>query len=128
MSQHALIPVDLRGEGILKIELRPRAADHHSLVVDLHGVFDRITAAKLMKRIKNYLAKKQGDLAINFRGLTSIDREALLMFFKKLRAYSERIKLVSIDCLKSEWGDIVNYAKSYFEVVVEEDGLASLPA
>ena len=125
MSQHALIPVDLRGEGILKIKLRPQAAAHQLLVVDLHGVFDRITAAKLMKRIEGYLAKNRGSLAINFRGLTTINREAFLRFFKKLRVYSERIKLVSIDYLKSEWGDIVNYAKSYFEVVADEDGLAS---
>ena len=125
MSQHALIPVDLRGEGILKIKLRPQAAAHHPLVIDLHGVFDRITAPKLMKRIEGYLANNRGTLAINFRGLTSINREALLRFLKKLRVYSERIKLVSIDYLKSEWGDIVNYAKSYFEVVADEDGLAS---
>lgn len=128
MSQHTLLPVDLRGEGILKIKLRHQAGAHHPLVVDLHGVFDRITAAKLMKRIKSYLAKNQGNLAINFRGLTSIDRGALLMFFKKLRAYSERIKLVSIDYLKNEWGDIVNYAKSYFDVLTDEDSLASCQA
>ena len=127
MSQHALIPVDLRGEGILKIKLRPQAAAHHPLVIDLHGVFDRITAAKLMKRIKRHLAENQGHLAINFRGLTSIDREALLMFFKKLRVYSERIKLVSIDYLKHEWGDIVNYAKTYFDVLIDEESLASCP-
>jgi haloalkane dehalogenase len=125
MSEHTLIPVDLRGKGILQIKLRPRAAAHHPLVVDLHGVFDRITAAKLMKRIEGYLAKNRGHLAINFSGLTSIDRKALLMFFKKLRTYSERIKLVSIDYLKSEWDDIVNYAKSYFDVLIDEDSLAS---
>ncbi len=123
MSPHALIPVDLQGEGILKINLRPLAAAHHPLVVDLHGAFDRITAAKLMKRIKSYLAENRGTLAINFSGLTSIDREALLKFFKKLRTYNERIKLVRIDYLKSEWGDIVNYAKNYFEVLIDEDGL-----
>jgi anti-anti-sigma regulatory factor len=128
MSQHALIPGELRGEGILKIELRPRAADHHPLVMDLHGVFDRITAAKLTKRIEGYLAKNRGNLVINFRGLTSINREALLLFFKKLRAYSKRIKLVCIDYLKSEWEDIVKYAKSYFEVVADEEGSATSPA
>jgi hypothetical protein len=53
--------------------------------------------------------------------LTSIDREALLRFFKKLRAYSTRIQLVSIDYLKSEWSDLVHYAKSYFEVLSAEE-------
>ena len=123
IAKHALIPGELKGEGILKINLRPQAAAHSPLIVDLHGVFDRITAAKLMKRIKGYLEKHQGDLAINFSGLTSIDREALLRFFKKLRAYNERIKLVSIDYLKGEWSDLVHYAKSYFEVLSAEEVL-----
>jgi radical SAM superfamily enzyme YgiQ (UPF0313 family)/anti-anti-sigma regulatory factor len=123
IGQHALIPGELRGEGILKIKLRQQAAAHSALIVDLHGVFDRITAAKLMKRIKGYLGKNQGNLAINFSGLTSIDREALLRFFKKLRVYNKRIKLVSIDYLKSEWSDLVHYARSYFEVLNAEEVL-----
>ena len=81
-------------------------------------------AAKLRKQIESYLEKNRGSLAINFSGLTSIDREALLRFFKKLRAYNERIKLVRIDSLKTEWSDIVNYAKSYFEVLSAEEVLA----
>jgi anti-anti-sigma regulatory factor len=125
MAKHALIPGNLQGEGILKIELRPQAADHQPLVVDLHGVFDRITSSKLVKRIEGYLEESQGNLAINFKGLTSIDRDALLRFFKKLRTYRERIKLVSLDTLKSEWGDIVNYATNYFEVLSAEEVLES---
>jgi len=124
MSKHALIPGVLQGKGVLKIDLRPRAAEHQPLVLDLHGVFDRTTAAKLRKRIESYLEKNRGSLAINFSGLTSIEREALLRFFKKLRAYNERIKLVCIDNLKTEWGDIVNYAQSYFEVISAEEVLA----
>jgi anti-anti-sigma regulatory factor len=120
MSKHALITGDLQGEGILKIELRPQSAAHHPLVVDLHGVFDRITSSKLVKRIEGYLEESRGDLAINFKGLTSIDRDALLGFFKKLRTHKGRIKLVSIDSLKSEWGDIVHYARNYFEVLSVE--------
>ena len=123
IGQHALIPGELRGAGILKIKLRPQAAAHSPLIVDLHGVFDRITAAKLMKRIKGYLEQHQGNLAINFSGLTSIDGDALLRFFKKLRSYNTRIKLVSIDYLKSEWSDLVHYAKSYFEVISAEEVL-----
>ena len=120
MSKHALISGDLQGEGILKIELRPQSAAHHPLVVDLHGVFDRITSSKLVKRIEGYLKESRGNLAINFKGLTSIDRDALLGFFKKLRTHKGRIKLVSIDFLKSEWGDIVHYARNYFEVLSVE--------
>ena len=123
-GKHALIPGELRGEGILKIKLRPRTAAHSPLIVDLHGVFDQITAAKLIKRIKGYLEKHQGHLAINFSGLTSIDGDALLRFFKKLRAYNTRIKLVSIDYLKSEWSELVHYAKSYYEVLNTEEALA----
>jgi anti-anti-sigma regulatory factor len=74
--------------------------------------------------IKGYLEKHQGQLAINFSGLTSIDGEALLRFFKKLRAYNTRIKLVSIDYLKSEWSELVHYAKSYYEVLSTEEVLA----
>ena len=116
---------ELQGEGVLKIDLKPQAAAHHPLLVDLNGVFDHITAAELTKRIEGHLAKNRGTLAINFSGLTSIDRQALLRFFRKLRAYNTKIKLVNIDYLKNEWGDIVNYAKSYFEVLADEDGLAS---
>ena len=63
-------------------------------------------------------------LAIDFSGLTSIEREALQRFFKKLRAYNERIKLVRIDDLKTEWQDILHCARNYFEIVSAEEILA----
>jgi haloalkane dehalogenase len=124
MAKYALIPGCLQGQGVLKIDLRPRAAEHHPLVLDLHGVFDSINARKLRKRIESYLEKNRGVLAIDFSGLTSIEREALQRFFKKLRAYNERIKLVRIDDLKTEWQDILHCARNYFEIVSAEEILA----
>jgi anti-anti-sigma regulatory factor len=123
MSESRLHPVALKGKGVLTIKLRPRYVPHHPLVVDLHGVFDKMTAMKLKKRIETYLKKNRGHLAINFSGVTSTERDALLLFLKRLRGNKERIKIVSIDSLRTDMADLVNYAKSYFEVFMDVEGL-----
>jgi haloalkane dehalogenase len=125
MSESRLHPVAIKGAGVLTIKLRPRFVPDHPLVVDLHGVFDRMTAMKLKKRIESYLRENRGHLAINFSGVTSTERDALLLFLKRLRGNKERIKIISIDSLRTDMVDVVNYAKSYFEVFMNVEGLTA---
>ncbi len=113
----------LAGDGLLTIKTRPRNIDHHPLVVDLQGVFNGITVTKAKKRIEDYLMENRGHLAINFKGITSFDQDALLIFLKKLTDYKERIKIISIDSLQAEMADVVTYARKYFEVFMDVDGL-----
>ncbi len=128
MSPRMLVPVDLLGEGTLKIRLKEGLEDRYHLMVELHGVFDRVTAVKLKKRIEAYLKEHTGKLALNFHGVTEIERDALLRFFKKLRGYRERIKIVNVDSLSAEVADVIAYARNYFEVSVEEECLAKSTA
>jgi hypothetical protein len=125
MSESWLHPAALKGNGILTIKPRPRYAAHHPLVVDLHGVFDRMTAKELKKRIKAYLEGNREHLAINFSGVTSTEQGALLSFLKRLKGNKERIKIISIDSFGSDMADVVNYAKTYFEVFMDVEGLTA---
>lgn len=125
MSESRLHPVAIKGDGVLTIKLRPRYVPHHPLIVDLHGAFDSMTAMKLKKRIKAYLKQNRGHLAINFSGVTSAERDALFLFLKRLRGNKERIKIISIDSLRTDMVDVVNYAKSYFEVFMDVEGLTA---
>ena len=125
MSASLLHHVALKGDGVLTITPRPRHATHHPLVVDLHGVFDTMTAMKLKKRIEAYLKENRGHLAINFSGVTSTERDALHLFLKRLRGKKERIKIISIDSLRADMADVVNYAKSYFEVFMDVESLTA---
>ena len=125
MSESWLHPAALKGNGILTIKPRPRYAAHHPLVVDLNGVFDRMTAKELKKRIKAYLEGNREHLAINFSGVTSTEQGALLSFLKRLKGNKERIKIISIDSFGSDMADVVNYAKTYFEVFMDVEGLTA---
>ena len=125
MSEKWLHQVALRGDGILTIKPRPQKAAHLPLVLDLDGTFDRITAMKLKKRIESYLKSSTGNLAINFSGVTTIDRDILLLFLERLLNYKERIKIISIDSLRAEMADVVNYAKNYFEVFMDVESLTT---
>jgi radical SAM superfamily enzyme YgiQ (UPF0313 family)/anti-anti-sigma regulatory factor len=125
MSASLLHPASLIGDGILTITPRLQLSAHHHLVVDLHGVFNRMTAMKLKKRIKAYLKENRGHLALNFSGVTSTEPGALLLFLKKLRGNKERIKIISIDSLRTDMVEVVNYAKSYFEVFLDVEGLTA---
>lgn len=127
MSSSCLHHNPLTGDGLFTIKSWLRHPAEHSLVVDLHGVFDRITAIKLKKSFVSYMQKNRGHLAINFKGVTSIERDALLMFLKKLRGYKDRVKIISIDSLQADMADVVAYAKSYFEVFVDVEGLPASP-
>jgi hypothetical protein len=49
----------------------------------------------------------------------------LLLFLKRLRGNKERIKIISIDSLRADMEDVVNYAKSYFEVFRDVEGLTT---
>ncbi len=55
MSESWLHHIVLKGNGILSVKPRPLHAAQQLLVVDLHGVIDRIIALKLKKRIVAYL-------------------------------------------------------------------------
>jgi len=125
MSASLLHPVTIKGDGLLTILPRLRFASHHPQVVDLKGVFNRMTARKLKKRVNTYLNENKGHLAINFSGVTNTEPDALFKFLKRLRGNEERIKIVSIDSLRTDIADIVNYAKRYFDVFVDVEGLTA---
>jgi hypothetical protein len=125
ISASLLHPAALKGGGILTIKPRLKCATHHFMIVDLHGVFDRITAMKLKKRIMAYLRENMGQLAINFSGVTLAERDALLLFLKRLRGNKDRIKIISIDSLRADMADVVNYAKNYFDVFMDVEGLTA---
>ena len=125
MSESWLHQVALRGDGILNIKPRPQNEAHQTLVLDLDGAFDRITAMKLKKRVESYLQGSTGNLAINFSGVTTIDRDILFLFLERLLGYKERIKIISIDSLRAEMADVVNYAKNYFEVFMDVESLTT---
>ncbi len=127
MSSNLLHTVQLSGKGMLTIKPRPRSADHHApLVIDLHGALDHLTAAKLSKRAVSYLNENSGNLAINFRGVTCIENKALLRFFKNLRAYRQRVKIISIDSLQSEMSDVVAFARKSFDVCIDAECIHDL--
>ncbi|MGA1841013.1 MAG: hypothetical protein ACMUIU_10340 [bacterium] len=123
ISENLMRPAALRGSGILTIKPRLWYATHHLLVVDLQGVFDRMTAMKLKKRINAYLKENMGHLAINFNEITCAERDTLFLFLKRLRGNKKRIKIINIDSLNTEMADVVQYAKNYFEVFMDVDGL-----
>ncbi|MGA1796238.1 MAG: B12-binding domain-containing radical SAM protein [bacterium] len=126
MPGSLLHPAPLTGNGTLTIRPRMWDAVHHPLiVVDLHGVFDKVSATDLKKRIKNYLKENMGHLAINFSGVTCAERDTLFLFLKRLRSKKERIKIISIDSLRADMADVVAYARSYFEVFTDIEGLTA---
>jgi anti-anti-sigma regulatory factor len=84
-----------------------------------------MTAKQLKKRIEAYLKENRGLLALNFSGVTRMERSALLLFLKRLRGNKERIKIISIDSLRADMADVVSYAKSYFEVFRDVEGLTA---
>jgi anti-anti-sigma regulatory factor len=123
LSMSLLQPLSITGNGLLTIKPRVPHAARHPLVVDLHGDFTMMTAKKLKKRIKAILKENMGHLAINFRGVTSIESDALFLFLKKLIGMNERIKIINIESLREDIADIVTYAKKYFEVYTIIEGL-----
>jgi anti-anti-sigma regulatory factor len=123
MSESFLHPAITIKDGLLTIKPRVPFQAHSPLVVDLQGVFNRMTAKKLKKRIKVHLKENMGDLAINFSGITSAERDALLLFLKKLRGNNGRIKIISIDSLQPNIDEVNGYAKNYFEVFMDVEDL-----
>jgi radical SAM superfamily enzyme YgiQ (UPF0313 family)/anti-anti-sigma regulatory factor len=116
---------NLNIDGILTIRPRLQPAVHHPLVLDLNGVFNRITAMELKKHINACQKENMRHLAINFSRVTSIDRDALLLFLKKLKGQKDKIKIISIDSLREDLADVVNYAKNYFEVYTDVDSMTA---
>ena len=125
MSPSLLNPVMIQGDKQLSVQPRVRHASNHPFVVDLKGTFNKVTAEKLKKRVHTYLSENNGTLAINFSGVTDTEQSALFSFFKKIRNDKERIKIVSLDTLRSDIADTVKYAKRYFEVFVDMERLAA---
>jgi haloalkane dehalogenase len=125
MSESLLFPASIKGHGILTIEPRLQQASNHPHIVDLQGVFNRLTATKLKKRVKVYLKENSGNLAINFCGVTSTEHKSALMFLKRLRNDEARIKLVSIDSWQKDMADVVAYAQSYFQVFMDVECLTA---
>ncbi len=120
-----LASVDLSSIETLKMIPRPQLDGKLPFIVELEGVFNSKTAANLKKRVDDYLSEHTGNLAINFNGVTTIEREAILSFLEKLKDYKARIKIVSSDFLRSEMEDVIQYARQYFDVFSDEDGLAA---
>jgi radical SAM superfamily enzyme YgiQ (UPF0313 family) len=113
------LPVILKGNGILTVKPRKQYQANQPLIVDLQGIFNMITARKLIKRIRIYLKNNIGHLAINFREVVCIERDSLLAFLKRLKRNRERIKIVNIHIILKDMDDIINYAKSYFKVLMD---------
>ncbi|MFC1592272.1 B12-binding domain-containing radical SAM protein [Thermodesulfobacteriota bacterium] len=105
--------------------IKPRCTEEQPLVVDIHGVFNRLTASRLKERIDMHLQQGTGPLALNFMGAVQVEREVLLGFLEKLRDCKERIKIVSIDSLQAEMDDVVSYARTYFEVFTNVEVLSA---
>ena len=125
LSMNLMQPFSLRGNGLLTIKPRIPFISSHTLIVDLHGTFTKITGKKLKKRIQFILNKNIQNLAINFRGVTFTERDALFLFLKKLRVQKNRIKIISIETLRADLSDVVIYAKKYFEVYDDVDSLTA---
>lgn len=109
--------------GLLSICLRPRPAEWHPLMIDLHGVLNRITVTNLADRVIACLNEHRGQLALNFRGLTNVEHDALLRMCEKLTQYRDRVKLVSLEAVATELTEAVHYARSCFEVFSDEQCL-----
>ncbi|MBN1980586.1 MAG: hypothetical protein JW795_03585 [Chitinivibrionales bacterium] len=129
ISDSILKPAILQGGETLTIQPQQSYAAHFPLVVDLHGVMNRVTSALLAKRVETYLKENKGHCALNFSGITGIECPALLEFLKGLRSYRDRIKLISIDSVRLDIADAITYARKHFDVFSDVEGLtASLPA
>ncbi len=125
MSPSLLLPSLIKGVEDLLVSPRIREASHHPLVVDLQGTFNKETAHKFKERVVTYLSENKGLLAINFSGLTKADPDALSGFLKKIKGDRERIKIVSLDALRSDLADVMNYAKRYFDVFGDVERMAA---
>jgi radical SAM superfamily enzyme YgiQ (UPF0313 family) len=123
MSASLLHPVIIHGNAPLTVSPRFRHAAVHPLVVDLKGAFNKVTGRRFKKRVDTYLTENKGSLAINFKDLTITEPEALIRFLKETRSQKERIKIVSLDTLRSDVADAISYAKRYFEVFKDVDAL-----
>jgi haloalkane dehalogenase len=125
MTEKGKSSKELSVDGALSIRPRLQKESHHPLIVDLHGVFNRITAMNLKNRIESYLEDHKGTLALNFGGVTRTERDALFMFLKNLRWHQKRIKFISIESLRTDMADVIAYARSYFEVYMDVEGLTA---
>ena len=127
ISRGLLYSESLTGNGTLTIKPKWSFKTHHPIIVDLNGVFNNITAMKLKKRIKAYLRNNFGQLAINFSGVTITKRNALLLFLKRIKTNKNRIKIISLDSIRKDMSDVINYASKYFKLFKNiEDLIASL--
>ncbi len=110
-------------EALLSMRTRRASGASSPLVVDLKGVFNMVSALRLKDRIESHLAREVPVLALNFRGVTAIDRDALFEFLEKLKGYGDRIKIIRIETFREEMDDVVRYAQGCFDVLTDEAGL-----
>jgi hypothetical protein len=54
-----------------------------------------------------------------------VPHHPLILFLKRLRGNKERIKIISVGSLRTDMVDVVNYAKSYFEVFMDVESLTT---
>jgi len=112
-------------ENALTAHPRIRNSVTHPLIVDLGGVFNKITARKFKKKVSSYLAEHHGTIAINFNGVTQAEPKAVCDFLKKIRGKRDRIKIVSLDSMGVDIDDVFGYAKRYYEVFADVESLAA---
>ena len=120
-SENCAAPAPAVGaqEALLGMQTRTAEGACNPLVFDLQGVFNAVNALRLKDRVESLL-KRDVDvrvLALNFREVTAIDREALLEFLEKLRGYKDRIKIVSIETFREELADVVKLCADLFRRV-----------
>lgn len=107
------------------IKPQPHECANHPLVLDLHGVLDKMTASGAGTKIEDYLKKHCGQIAINFKGVTRVEGDTLMALLKRLIIHKDRVKIISIHAIQTDVADVVVYARSYFEVFMDMEGLAN---
>jgi anti-anti-sigma regulatory factor len=125
MTEGLHLPAILKGDGILKLKPRKQLKAKEPLIVDLKGNFNRTTAILLKKKVKVHLKKNPGPLAIDFSEVVCTKRNSLLVFLKKLKYNKKRISIINMHHLFKDMTDVLNYAKNYFKVFIDIDGLKS---
>jgi anti-anti-sigma factor len=105
----------------LKIKIRKNET-LHTLLIDLEGVLDKITAKKLRKKIVLAIKEARIDIGLDFKNVSYINPMALNILFNKkicsiLDKYAIKIRLYNLeDSIRNIVLELTGEMKSYFEI------------
>ncbi|MBI5243339.1 MAG: STAS domain-containing protein [Elusimicrobia bacterium] len=99
----------------LRVRLEQKAA---SLRVRLEGALDGRNAEQFRRRFGSAMARKKEALVVHMEGLKFIDRKGLAVFYKTLRRYRRRIRVVPPSKLLKDSPNL-RALSSYFRPLVE---------